>query len=151
MRKRRPLVFILLPWRGFQHNVLSEAVSRGEGAIRTRPAVNSKLPYWEEAEAGLRRCRTADGESKPKLVGPEKFDPQEEMRAFQKNCQRKPRGHFDFGLQTRPLSRCNQCGGYKRNSVITVDADAPDSKRVLFIGTDNFRAGQESGNEWRKF
>src|SRR5262249_36936104 len=29
--------------------------------------------------------------------------------------------------------------------VITLDADAPDSKRVLFVGTDNFRAGQESG------
>jgi ribose transport system substrate-binding protein len=29
--------------------------------------------------------------------------------------------------------------------VVCVDADAPDSKRVLFIGTDNFRAGQESG------
>ena len=29
--------------------------------------------------------------------------------------------------------------------VICLDADAPDSKRVLFIGTDNFRAGQESG------
>jgi ribose transport system substrate-binding protein len=26
-----------------------------------------------------------------------------------------------------------------------VDADSPDSKRVMFIGTDNFRAGQESG------
>jgi ribose transport system substrate-binding protein len=26
-----------------------------------------------------------------------------------------------------------------------VDGDAPDSKRVLFVGTDNFRAGTESG------
>jgi ribose transport system substrate-binding protein len=25
------------------------------------------------------------------------------------------------------------------------DADSPESKRILFIGTDNFRAGQESG------
>ena len=29
--------------------------------------------------------------------------------------------------------------------VICIDADAPDSHRVLFVGTDNFRAGQESG------
>ena len=29
--------------------------------------------------------------------------------------------------------------------MICLDSDAPDSKRVLFIGTDNFRAGQESG------
>ncbi len=28
--------------------------------------------------------------------------------------------------------------------VIAVDSDAPDTKRVLFVGTDNFRAGQES-------
>src|SRR5207302_5301701 len=28
--------------------------------------------------------------------------------------------------------------------VICLDSDAPDSKRVMFIGTDNFRAGQES-------
>ena len=26
-----------------------------------------------------------------------------------------------------------------------MDADSPESKRILFIGTDNFRAGQESG------
>jgi ribose transport system substrate-binding protein len=29
--------------------------------------------------------------------------------------------------------------------VICIDSDAPSSKRVLFIGTDNFRAGTESG------
>jgi ribose transport system substrate-binding protein len=29
--------------------------------------------------------------------------------------------------------------------VICIDADAPDSHRILFVGTDNFRAGQESG------
>jgi ribose transport system substrate-binding protein len=29
--------------------------------------------------------------------------------------------------------------------VICMDADSPESKRILFIGTDNFRAGQESG------
>src|SRR5258708_12933397 len=28
--------------------------------------------------------------------------------------------------------------------VICVDADVPDSKRVLYIGTDNFKAGRES-------
>jgi len=29
--------------------------------------------------------------------------------------------------------------------VICVDADSPESNRILFVGTDNFRAGQESG------
>jgi len=29
--------------------------------------------------------------------------------------------------------------------VIAVDSDAPNSKRVMFVGTDNFRAGTESG------
>src|SRR5206468_4022192 len=28
--------------------------------------------------------------------------------------------------------------------VITVDSDAPNSKRIMFVGTDNFRAGGES-------
>jgi len=28
--------------------------------------------------------------------------------------------------------------------VICVDADVPDSTRVLYIGTDNFKAGRES-------
>jgi ribose transport system substrate-binding protein len=28
--------------------------------------------------------------------------------------------------------------------VIAIDADSPDSKRIMFIGTDNFKAGQES-------
>ena len=29
--------------------------------------------------------------------------------------------------------------------VITVDSDAPSSKRVMFVGTDSYRAGTESG------
>ncbi len=30
--------------------------------------------------------------------------------------------------------------------MICIDSDSPESRRILFIGTDNFRVGVESGN-----
>ncbi|PYU03471.1 MAG: hypothetical protein DMG34_12970, partial [Acidobacteria bacterium] len=46
-------------------------------------ASNVNLPYWQEAQAGLTDAAKQLG-VKSELTGPEKFDPQEQLRAFQK-------------------------------------------------------------------
>ena len=106
-------------------------------------ASNVNLPYWQEAQAGLTDAAKQLG-VKSELTGPEKFDPQEQLRAFQKVVESKPAGIMIS--VTRPELFQDAINGAIAQGipVITVDSDAPNSKRVMFVGTDNFRAGGES-------
>ena len=107
-------------------------------------AFNTSLPYWQEAEAGLNDAAKQMG-VKAELTGPSAFSPNEELTAFQQAIAQKPSGILlsasNPEIFKAPISAAIQQG----IPVICVDADSPESKRVLFVGTDNFRAGQESG------
>lgn len=107
-------------------------------------ATNVNLPYWQEASAGLTDIGKQAG-VKVDMEGPATFSPAEELNAFQQAVARHPSGIMvsvsDPKLFKDPIDHAILQG----IPVICIDADAPDSKRVLFIGTDNFRAGQDSG------
>jgi ribose transport system substrate-binding protein len=107
-------------------------------------AANINLPYWQEAQAGLNDVGRTSG-VKVDLVGPTTFSPQEELTAFQQAVASHPSGILvsvtDPKLFNDPINTAIMQG----IPVVTIDADAPESRRVLFIGTDNFRAGEESG------
>jgi len=107
-------------------------------------ATNIKLPYWQEAEAGLHDGAQQLG-VKAELIGPESFDAQEELRALQKAVSENPTGIMISVSRPEMFQDAINAAVANGIPVITVDADAPDSKRVMFVGTDNFRAGQESG------
>jgi ribose transport system substrate-binding protein len=107
-------------------------------------ASNVNLPYWQEAQAGLTDAAKQMG-VKAELTGPEKFDPQEQLRAFQKVVESKPSGIMISVTRPELLQDAINTAIAQGIPVITVDSDAPNSKRVMFVGTDNFRAGTESG------
>ncbi len=87
-------------------------------------AANVKLPYWQEAEAGLRDVSQQLG-IRAEMVGPESFDPQEELRAFQKAVGENPAGILIS--VSRPDLFGDAIGDAigKGIPVITIDADAP--------------------------
>ncbi|HKN24737.1 MAG TPA: substrate-binding domain-containing protein [Candidatus Acidoferrum sp.] len=105
---------------------------------------NVDLPYWQEASAGLTDVGKNAG-VKVDMVGPATFSPSEELTAFQQAVAQHPSGIMvsvtDPKLFKDPIDHAILQG----IPVICIDADAPESNRVLFIGTDNFRAGQDSG------
>jgi ribose transport system substrate-binding protein len=105
---------------------------------------NVNLPYWQEAQAGLTDIGKTAG-VKVSMDGPASFSPQEELTAFQQAVASHPSGIMvsvtDPKLFNEPINAAIMQG----LPVITVDSDAPESHRVLFIGTDNYRAGQDSG------
>jgi ribose transport system substrate-binding protein len=107
-------------------------------------AANINLPYWQDAQAGLLDAAKAMG-VRAELDGPTSLSPQEEVDSFLKAVALHPAGIMVSvsrpDIFKGPIDAAIQQG----IPVITVDSDAPDSKRVLFVGTDNFRAGQESG------
>jgi ribose transport system substrate-binding protein len=107
-------------------------------------AANVNLPYWQEALAGLTDVGKNEG-VKVDFVGPATFAPNEELTAFQQAVAQHPSGILvsvtDPKLFKDPIDHAILQG----IPVICIDADAPGSNRVLFIGTDNYRAGQDSG------
>jgi ribose transport system substrate-binding protein len=106
-------------------------------------AFNTGLPYWQEAEAGLNDAAKQMG-VKAELVGPAAFSPNDELTAFQQAVAQKPAGIMLSAANPDIFKDPINTAVLQGIPVICVDADSPDSKRVMFVGTDNFRAGQES-------
>jgi ribose transport system substrate-binding protein len=107
-------------------------------------ATNTALPYWQEAQAGLQDSAKEFG-VKAEMLGPEAFAPDKELETFQKVVAEKPAGILVSVARPEAFTSAIDAAIAQGIPVICLDADAPDSKRVLFIGTDNFRAGMESG------
>ena len=107
-------------------------------------AFNTNLPYWQEAEAGLNDAAKQMG-VKAELTGPGAFSPNEELTAFQQAVAQKPSGILVSAASPDLFKTAINEAVLQGIPVICIDADVPASNRVLFVGTDNFRAGQESG------
>lgn len=105
---------------------------------------NTKIPYWQAAQAGLNR---AGSEMKVtvEMRGPKRYDPKAELEELQSAIQEKPSGILvsaaDANLLTDGINSALQAG----IPVITIDADAPASKRLFFIGSDNYAIGKLGG------
>ena len=109
-------------------------------------AANINLAYWQEAAAGLRDVAKEMGLGvKAEMDGPTSYSPKEEVDAFQKAVSSHPAGILVSVANAEMLQAPIAAAIASGIPVICLDSDAPDSKRVMFIGTDNFRAGQESG------
>jgi ribose transport system substrate-binding protein len=107
-------------------------------------AFNTALPYWQEASAGLQDAAKQLG-VKAQMDGPAAFSADEEVKAFQQAVSQNPSGILLSAANPEIFKGPINDAIQKGIPVICLDADSPDSKRVTFIGTDNFRAGQESG------
>ncbi len=106
--------------------------------------VNAKLPYWQTARAGLEKAAALYG-VKSDVRGPDNYDPQAEVQEFRTAVALKPAGILvsvaDAGLMKPAIDDAINAG----IPVITIDSDAPQSKRLYFIGTNNLQAGQIGG------
>ena len=106
---------------------------------------NMKVPYWQTALGGLQHA-ASEMKIKVDLVGPDTYDPKAEHDEFQRAVARKPSGILvsaaDAAVMGPDINSAVQAG----IPVITIDSDAPASKRLLFVGTDNYNAGILGGH-----
>jgi len=106
-------------------------------------ANNITLPYWQEAKAGFMDAARGLG-VKVEFVGPDSYSPEAQLEAFRSAVARKPAGILVSparpDLFTSAINEAIKDG----IPVICVDSDAPESRRILFIGTDNYQAGRDS-------
>lgn len=108
-------------------------------------ADNTKIAYWQAALQGLTRAVGEMG-VKGQMQGPDGHDPNGEHEAFQRAMAQKPAGILVSATDASVLGPDIDSAIGQGVPVITIDSDAPDSKRLFFVGTDNFNAGSIGGN-----
>ena len=107
-------------------------------------AANIGLSYWKTANEGLQAAAAAYG-VKAEMRGPNSLDAKAEADEFDAMIARKPAGMLvsaaDPKLMQPEIDKALAAG----IPVITIDADAPESQRLYFIGTNNLQAGRLGG------
>ena len=107
-------------------------------------AANLQVPYWQAAGAGFTRAG-AQFKVRADFVGPNTYDPKAERDALDQAVQQKATGILvgvtDPALLKDGIDKATAAG----IPVITMDSDAPASKRLFFIGTNNYQVGMTGG------
>lgn len=106
-------------------------------------ATNTSLPYWQQARAGFLDSAGVLG-VKAELVGPTGYSPNAELVTFRQVLEQRPAGICLSAARPDIFQSVIDQAVAQGIPIICVDADVPDSKRVMYVGTDNFKAGQES-------
>jgi len=101
------------------------------------------IPYWQQVNAGLLKAARQLGVV-AEMVGPDTYDIKAEKERFAEILRKKPSGIMVSAMDPA-LGADIDAAISQGIPVITVDSDAPDSKRLTFIGTDNYKAGQVGG------
>src|SRR6195256_645096 len=103
-------------------------------------SANLQVPYWQAAGAGFSKAAEAS-KIRVSFVGPQNYDPKAERDALDQAGQKKATGILlavtDPALLKDSIDKAVAAGV----AVITIDSDAPSSKRLFFIGTNNYQAG----------
>lgn len=107
---------------------------------------NTKIPYWQEAGSGF-FAAARELRVQAELVGPETYDANAERDEFRRVVGLKPAGILVSPGNPEILKPEIDAAISAGIPVLTIDSDAPDSKRLFFIGTNNFQAGQVGGKK----
>jgi ribose transport system substrate-binding protein len=108
-------------------------------------STNLQLPYWKTAGNGFANAAVLYKGVRSDFVGPQTYDPKAERDALDEAVQKKATGILisvaDPAVLKDSINKAVAAG----IPVITVDSDAPSSKRLFFIGTNNYQAGFTGG------
>ena len=108
--------------------------------------MNLESPYWEEVVYGFEGgVRWLGRDVKGEVVGPPNPDLEAQLQAFREAVAKKPAGILVSPAQAEPFTEAINQAIEQGIPVICIDSDAPESKRIMFIGTKNYQAGLEGG------
>jgi len=112
-------------------------------------ATNIQVPYWQTAKAGFSQA-ASQLKVRAEIAGPDSFDPKGEQDAFEKALAQKPTGILISSADPQLMKADIDKAIAANVPVITVDSDAAESKRLFFIGTNNYQAGVMGGKRLEK-
>jgi ribose transport system substrate-binding protein len=107
-------------------------------------ASNIKIPYWQAAADGLNRAAT-EMKVSAEMTGPDKYDVAAQREVFRSAAAKKPSGILVSVADPESLKGDIDAAIASGIPVITIDSDAPESRRLFFIGTNNYQAGLAGG------
>ncbi len=107
-------------------------------------ATNTAVPYWKSAADGFAAAGVQYGVTVD-TRGPAGLNPQAEVDEFKAMVARKPAGILVSVANSRLMTPEIDAAIAAGIPVITMDSDAPESKRLYFIGTNNLEAGRLGG------
>ncbi len=107
-------------------------------------AANVKLGYWQTAANGVMAAARQMG-VQAEMVGPDTYDAAAERDAFRSAVAKKPAGILVSPADPAVMSPEIDAAIARGIPVVTMDSDALNSKRITFIGTNNYAAGQMGG------
>jgi len=106
---------------------------------------NIQLPYWRTAANGFSRAASQFKGVRSDFTGPQTYDAKAERDALDQAVQKKATGILlsvaDANVLKDSIDKAIAAGV----PVITIDSDAPTSKRLFFVGTNNYQAGFTGG------
>lgn len=105
---------------------------------------NKQVEYWQAAKTGLNDAAVQIGVS-VEFAGPDNYDPQAEQQALRNAIQANPSGIMISAADANLMKADIDAAVQKGIPVITIDSDAPGSKRLTFVGTNNYQAGVLGG------
>ena len=129
-------------------SLVAEGEGLGYAAPNTYRAVlisqEANNPYWKAVENGARDAAARGGWSL-QYVGPQRIDPEEQLRLLEKAIASRAdavllQGTGDPRYRER-IDEAVRSGML----VVTVDADEPNSGRQAYVGTNNVEAGKAIG------
>ncbi len=106
-------------------------------------ATNTGLPYWQEAKEGFLDSAKTLG-VRAELIGPTGYSPNAELVTFRQVVEQQPAGICLSAARPEIFQAEIDKAVDQGIPVICVDADVPGSKRLMYVGTDNAKAGRES-------
>ncbi|CAH8772850.1 substrate-binding domain-containing protein [Paenibacillus dendritiformis] len=101
-------------------------------------------PYWRMIEQGARDAANRLGIAL-EYVGPLRINTEEQTMLLEKAIAAKVDAILLQGIHSIAYTRLIDQAVAQGIPVITVDADSPDSKRLSYVGTDNYESGRRLG------
>ena len=120
--------------------LLTSCARHSQSEVYYLVATNLNLSYWKTAISGF-NAAAARYKVTAKTAGPDNYDPQAELQELNRAVATKPAGILisvaDEALLKPGIDAAVDAGV----PVIAIDSDAPSSRRLFFIGTNNLAAG----------
>jgi len=119
--------------------------------VNNRTTLTNFNPDYDGAQLAADEIKKWTGDNVTwEIVGPTEMNLVAEAQAMEAAIAKKPDGFmvicWDAKTMTPPINKAMDAG----IPVVTIDADAPDSKRLSYVGTDWYTLGQELGNALAK-
>lgn len=122
-----------------------EKPRKADGELTIQVVVNSNSPFWDSMGIGLKEGLQEVG-AKGGWSAPQQHDNNSQKALFEQQIAANVDGIAVSPIQADAFSPVIDSAIEKGVPVITFDSDAPKSKRLAYLGTNNYDAGVAAGS-----